>query len=180
MFFNAPFHLLLLCLATILAAPVSAQDNETLLFNEKPPYPIIRPLNPLNEQFLIQQRTRVEELTRRHFGQQLQTGNRNLALLQRLVDAEVIAPDEKRDLQALGVVLGDAFADNHKSLMWRVYEDELGASHAVCVAETQHCLFPVTMISRRVEGGAPVDISRIFEDGKDAMAPYLPRVPYSD
>ncbi len=165
---------------TLILSPFCfAQENQATL-NIQNPYPIIHEPNWLNEQFLIKQRAFIEELTRRHFGQQLQIGKSNLTILQRLIDQELIPPSDKLELQALGVVLGDVFLKYDRSLLWQVYEDEDGKSHAVCVSNTKHCLFPVTMLSRRIEAGAKVDVMKVYNKGISLIQPVLPRKPYSN
>lgn len=142
-------------------------------------YPNILELNWINEQFLIKQRERVDLLTRSKLGRQLSTGARNLALLQRVIDEELIESTNTIELQALGVIMGDSLIAQEKNLLWYVYEDELGKSLAVCVKHTEHCLFPITMLSRRMEVGVKPKVERIFNKGLDAIKPHLPRLPFS-
>ncbi len=171
--------ILVLFLASMATATYS-QKNEAALFGSESQYPVVLELNWLNEQFLIKQRNRLEKITRKHFGQQLKVGEKNFPLLQRLVDEKTIPVDDTLELQAMGVILGDIFVEYHKNLSWRVYEDEQGKSHAVCVDESQHCLFPVTMLSRRIESGLKPNVKRIFDESVANMRPYLPKLPYSD
>lgn len=161
-------------------APAHAQDNQATLFAPESQLPRVTDLNWLNEQFLIKQRKRAEAITRRHFGLQLKQGQGNIPLLQRVLDENILASDDTEDLQALGVVLGDAYVARHRELSWRVYEDELGKSHAVCVASTKHCLFPITMLSRRVEAGAEPQVEQVFDKGFALIKPYLPMLPFED
>lgn len=146
--------------------------------------PQVLELNWLNQQFLDKQRLRIDELTRKHFGDQLKTDddpkNLNLILLQRLIDKNVIPASDKMTLQAMGVVLGDAYVRKHDKLRWLVYEDQLGKSHAVCVDGSKHCLFPVTMLSRRIEAGIKPNVNQVFTDGYQTIKGYLPKRPFSD
>ncbi len=160
--------------------PYAMGQTNLATFNAENPYPKILELNWLNEQFLIKQRNRIEEVVRQNFGQSLKIGAGNLALLQRIIDQEVLEIDDKMSTQALGVVLGDIFTDVDKRLIWQVYEDELGKSHAVCVVDTKHCVFPVTMLSRRIEVGAPTDVRKIYQKNLTALQNVLPKRPYLD
>ncbi len=153
---------------------------QSIIYNDNAALPRVVKLNWLNEQFLIKQRQRVEVITRRHFGQPLKLGKRNIPILQRIIDEHIIPTEDKLELQAMGVILGDIFVASHRNLSWQVYEDELGKSHAVCVDKTPHCLFPVTMISRRIEVGGTADVNRLFNKGMNAIKGYLPRLPYAD
>lgn len=170
-------HYCIAILAFTCTMPLAAQS---VIYQDDSDFPRITPLNPTNVQFLTKQRARVDSITRKHFGRQLAGGNTNKSLLQRIIDEQVVAATEKLDLQGMGVVLGDLFVDTDKNLVWKLYEDDLGVSHAVCVNDTKHCIFPVTMISRRIEGGAPVDVNRLYRKGLDSMRDYLPKLPYSD
>lgn len=166
---------------TLSLCSIQALSQKNLAtINTENPYPKIFPLNWLNEQFLIKQRNRIEEVVRRNFGQSLKIGEGNIALLQRVVNEAKLDMDDKMTTQALGVVLGDIFTEADKRLIWQVYEDELGKSHAVCVQETKHCVFPVTMISRRMEAGAPANVHNIYKKNLDALKSVLPKRPYFD
>lgn len=166
----------------ILMLPLSlnAQDNEATLFSEEEAFPKVLELNWLNEQFLIKQRKRVDKLTRAEFGTALQTGERNIPILQRIVDAGVIENDDKELLQALGVILGDAFVSRHRELEWKVYHDELGKSHAVCILKTKHCLFPITMLSRRMEVGLKPNVRGLYDENFGLLKDHLTRLPFQD
>ncbi len=175
-----PAHSLLsLCVVVLLFdAPLAVSQKNQATINTTNPYPKILELNWLNEQFLIKQRNRIETFSRRHFGKSLETGKRNIPILQRIINEALIPKEDKMELQALGVLLGDAFVAYDKALAWQVYEDLDGKSHAVCVSDTEHCLFPVTMLSRRIEAGAPVNVQRIYEKGLNIIKPVLPKRAY--
>ncbi len=174
-----PKSILSVCAITLLfCAPLALSQKNQATINTTNPYPKILALNWLNEQFLIKQRNRIEAVSRRHFGKSLEIGKRNIPILQRIVNEELIPKEDKMELQALGVLLGDAFVEYDKTLVWQVYEDLDGKSHAVCVSDTEHCLFPVTMLSRRIEAGATVNVQRIYEKGLDIIKPVLPKRAY--
>lgn len=140
---------------------------------------IIRDLNWMNENFLEKQRSLADQLTRNHFGRQLRGDRSDLAVLQRLVSSGALKDADKQTLQAIGASLGDIFSAEHRQLNWKVYEDDKGPSHAVCLEATEHCIFPITMISRRMEAGLTPSINDIFEKNMAAIKAYIPRLPYS-
>lgn len=158
---------------SMLASPVVDAQAEN-------DFPKILQLNWLNRQFLEQQRTLADDLVRINLGQRIHTGKSDLELLQRLIDAEVIDSDDKQSLQALGVILGDIYTTERKELQWRVYEDDLGKSHAVCIVDTKNCLFPITMLSRRIEAGLKPDVVEVYRKGLEELKPYLPKRPFLD
>ncbi len=139
----------------------------------------IRDLNWMNNTFLDKQRLHADQLIRSNFGRQLRQNRADLALIQRVIDEEIVDLDDEESLQALGTALGDVFAREHRKLNWKVYEDELAASHAVCLDDSQHCLFPITMLSRRVKVGLKPNVEQVFEASLSSIKPYFPHVPYS-
>jgi hypothetical protein len=85
-----------------------------------------------------------------------------LRLLQAILDAKWIAPDETVKLQCLGVAFGDALAQD-LGLEWVMVEDEYGRDPAVRKPGTTVIAFPLTMISKRLERGETVDVRDLFE-----------------
>ena len=139
----------------------------------------IRELNWMNHNYLDKQRRLADSSIRKAIGRQLNQDKGDIRLIQRAIDKGAFSDADKQSLQALGAALGDVFANEHKDFNWRVYEDKLGASHAVCLDDTQHCVFPMTMISRRMEANLQPDISLIFNTNLQTLKSQLPYVPYS-
>jgi hypothetical protein len=166
MFKKFPVHLLLagwLALAT----GVLADDP-----------PKISALGSLDRQFLQQQRNRVDELARFDLGRQLQTDkNNNLGILQTLLDRRFVTADQTLELQAMGVVLGDLLAAE-LDMKWVIYEDRYGRSRALRLRSSDNFLFPITMISRRVEAGAQVDVTAVYEKAYKIIDPYRTPLPF--
>ncbi len=138
----------------------------------------IQELTWIDEKHLERQRKSVDLLTREYFARPIRGEKSDLGLLQRLVDDELIKRTHKQQLQALGVIIGDIYV-KELNLEWRVYEDEAGRSRAVCRRRTNDCIFPVTMLSRRIEAGVKPDVQRVYEKGYNLIFETLPRTPYS-
>jgi len=68
-----------------------------------------------------------------------------------------IEPHETLKLQCLGITLGDALVQRC-GFEWVVLEDEYGRDPALRLPGTSVIVFPLTMISKRVERGEAVDI----------------------
>lgn len=85
-----------------------------------------------------------------------------LRLLDTIIKSKWIAPNETYKLQCLGVTLGDAFVQK-LGLEWIAVEDEYGRDPAVRLKGTSIILFPLTMISKRIEKGENVDVHDLFE-----------------
>ncbi len=139
----------------------------------------IRDLNWMNNNFLDQARQRAEYLLRQKYGAQFHQDRGDLSQLQRLIDSDALEDADKQTLQSLGAVLGDVFVSEHKDLNWKVYEDNQGASHAVCLDNTEHCIFPMTMLSRRLEAGLEPNVTSVFENALASIKPYFPKLPYT-
>jgi len=128
------------------------------------------------EYHLRRQREIVDELSRKHLGSPLSGGElRDLRVLQELLDRRVLDQDQGYELQALGVVLGDVMA-RELGLAWVRVEDEFGKSRALRLDETETLIFPVTMISKRVEGETPFTIAELFEKARGIVADTPPSI----
>jgi len=84
-----------------------------------------------------------------------------LGTLRAILQAGVFKSDQTYELQCLGIVLGDAFMQE-LGMEWVMVEDEYGRDPAVRVPGTTIILFPLTMISKRVEKGEQVDVFALF------------------
>lgn len=126
-----------------------------------------------------QETTKINELTQTKLGTPLRRDLSDLSTLQRIVDKELVATDNFELQQAMGVVLGNVMlADFPNTLEWKIYEDELGRSRALCARKTNDCLFPVTMLSRRMEVGTKPNVRKIYDDALLRMEKHLPKLPY--
>lgn len=128
-----------------------------------------RPLSGLERARLARQRALVADLARRHVGSQ-PTGTRSdLRLLQQILDRGVLEPDQTFELQALGVAFGDVLAAE-LGLDWIAFEDALGRNRALRLDDTDVVLFPVTMISKRVEAGIDVSLDALWREAERTVA----------
>lgn len=158
---------LLLPILILLAVPVSAQDRVW-----------ISDLSPLDRQYMIQQRSSIDDIARHHLGQGfIGQKDRDLELLQRLLDRGLVRPDQTRELQAMGVIVGDLLADE-LGMHWVIYEDKLGRNRALRYRETDNYLFPMTMISRRQEAANQAPVRQIYQRAVDAITPYRTPLPF--
>lgn len=89
-----------------------------------------------------------------------------LVALQAILDARVVARDQTWELQALGVVLGDALASS-LALRWGIIVDEYGRDPALELPGTTLRLFPLTMLSKRIEAGEAVRVRELFDAVRD-------------
>lgn len=167
--------LLSMILACVLLGPAGLTHAET----GDAPQVLMKSLSNRDKDHLKRQRASVDELGREHFGQPLRQTTEDLDLVQRLIYKGAIAKDDRLQLQALGVIMGDAFVRD-LDLEWRIYEDKLGRSRATCVKGKEECLFPITMLSRRMEVGLIPNVQMVYNKAKSLIEPHLPKKPYSD
>ncbi len=140
--------------------------------------PNIGKLSFLDSQYMEQQRSSLDNLARINLGSQFDgSKERDLALLQSLLDRKLVRADQKKELQARGVIMGDLLAEE-LHLHWVIYEDSLGRSRALRYRETDNYLFPITMISRRIEVGNTSRVSDIYQRAVDLIKPQLPALPF--
>ena len=135
-------------------------------------------LSFLDRQYMAQQRATLSELVERNFGRQFNGSRENdLELLQLLLDRRLVRPDQTRELQAMGVIMGDLLAAD-LDMHWVVYEDSLGRSRALRYRETDNYLFPMTMISRRREADNRTPVKEVYQKAYDIIAPLRPDMPF--
>lgn len=134
---------------------------------------LIEPLTAVDQQFMTEQRMRVEQLANR-LGRGL-TGvvDRDLDTLQRILDERMVPAEDTLTLQAMGVVFGDLLGER-LDMDWVVYRDSKGRSRALRYRQIDVYLFPVTMISRRQEGGSERRLKPLFDDTVRDTRPLLP------
>ncbi len=138
----------------------------------------ISDLSFVDRQYMDNQRLTLDDLARMNIGRQF-NGNKeqDLALLQLLLDRKLVRETQKRELQAMGVIMGDHLA-RELNLHWVIYEDKLGRSRALRYKESDNYLFPMTMISRRREAGNRSPVADIYQRAVDLIKPQLPTLPF--
>lgn len=85
-----------------------------------------------------------------------------LRLLDTILSSKWVDPSETWKLQSLGITLGDALAQA-LALEWVEVTDEEGNAPALRYPNTTLLVFPLTVISKRVERGEEVRVYDLFE-----------------
>ena len=78
-----------------------------------------------------------------------------------ILQGNVFRSDQTYELQCLGIVLGDALVQEMRIESFMV-EDEYGRDPAIRVPNTTIILYPMTMISKRLERDETVDVFELF------------------
>ncbi len=154
--------------AFMLAAGAAAADN-TLRVGQ---------LSELDRQYMTQQRDLLNDMASVELGRRF-TGDtdNDLQLLQLLLDRRLVRPDQTRELQAMGVIMGDLLAAD-LDMHWVIYEDAQGRSRALRYRDSDEYLFPITMISRRREADNHTPVAAIYQKAYDIIAPLQPALPF--
>jgi hypothetical protein len=139
---------------------------------------IIEDLGWSDRSFLERQVQFVDELARTELGTQLRNNYGDLAVLQTIVDRELIDSKDTEGLQALGAVIANLMLADVPSLEWKIYKDALGRSRALCAKLTKECLFPITMLSRRMEKGLKPNVKKVYEEGLAMLDAHVAQIPY--
>jgi ABC-type phosphate transport system auxiliary subunit len=167
-FFRAvPRLLAVVCAALLLSTGAAAQLLEKR----------VSPLNPLDRQYMDVQRELIHELTLRYYGTRCCRRESELEYLERLLEDQRVRPEQTRELQAMGVLLGDLLAAE-LDMHWVVYEDAKGRSRALQLGESDNFLFPVTMIARRREAGDTTPVAEIYRKAYEAIEAVRPPLPF--
>ncbi|HLL24915.1 MAG TPA: DUF3806 domain-containing protein [Kofleriaceae bacterium] len=86
-----------------------------------------------------------------------------LGLLRAILDAGLFRPNHTYELQCMGVVFGDVFVQVC-GWEWRMVEDDLGRDPCIKLPSSTIVIYPLTMISKRVEHGEAVDVFALFDE----------------
>ena len=104
----------------------------------------------------------------------------DLALIQRVLDQGLVEREATYTLQALGLAFGRAFLNEFPDYDWWMVEDEFGRDPAIRYKETSLLVFPMTMISKRVEDGEHVDVGELFDGLAKQLAELIQEGVYGD
>ncbi|HEX3809723.1 MAG TPA: DUF3806 domain-containing protein [Rhizomicrobium sp.] len=105
------------------------------------------------------------EWVREHFTaetrEEYNTIEGKLRLLDTILSSKWIGPAEKWKLQSLGVAFGDALAQMF-NLEWVSVTDEYGTDPALRYPHTTILVYPLTVISKRIEDGEEMEVRDLF------------------
>lgn len=121
----------------------------------------ISALNGGDLDLLARQLARVDALIAEHLGRGLVDNDGDLDAIQGLLDSGEVG--QTADLQGLGLVLGQRLVAAIAGLGWVIVEDEAGRDPALRLGDTSLIVYPLTMISKRVERGEDVSVRDMFE-----------------
>ena len=128
-----------------------SNDDQRITFPEKGDW-----------QRLLDQRTLIERMIADESDREnYETPSGKLALLNAILKQTVFSPTDTYELQCMGVVLGDAFVQG-LGLEWVIVEDSYGRDPALRMPGTSIIIYPLTMISKRLEREKAIDVIELF------------------
>lgn len=165
-----------ICLMLFICLSTNAIANKTKLNTVS-----VEDLSWMDKNKMQQQRDKISELAKSKLGLNLRNNWDDISLLQQLIDRNLVKYDDTSTQEAMGVILGNIMqADFPSHLEWKVYIDDKGRSKALCAKGTQECLFPVTMISRRMKLEVQPKIVDVYDNAISQIASKLPKMPYGE
>jgi hypothetical protein len=141
----------------------------TLAAGQNAREPRFTELSAKDREQLDRQRATVAGAVRAHYGSSLTKTTKDLATLQRLIDDSVFKKSQTYELQSLGVAFGDVLA-SALPLRWVMITDEYGTDPTLRYKQTTLNVNVLTMISKRIEGGQRVSLSRLFQNTREQLA----------
>jgi hypothetical protein len=111
---------------------------------------------------IARQLIHASDLAKSILGEELCGHESDLNLIQRILDSRQLEREATYSLQALGMAFGKVFVENNADFDWWMVEDEYGRDPAVRYKQTSLLAFPMTMISKRVEDGEPVEVRSLY------------------
>ncbi|HEY6250058.1 MAG TPA: DUF3806 domain-containing protein [Candidatus Angelobacter sp.] len=118
---------------------------------------------------LDQQRAVVAAAARQRYGTALTRTNKDLPILQRLLDDKAFKKSQTYELQSLGVAFGDVLVSEFP-LRWVMVTDEYGRDPTLRFKNTSININALTMISKRVERDKPVDVFWLLRKTREAIS----------
>jgi hypothetical protein len=138
--------------------------------NPTAPEPKFTELSRDDSARLEQQRAVVAATAKQRYGTKALTGTKSdLPVLQRLIDEKVFKKSQTYELQCLGVTLGDVLTSELR-LRWMMVTDQYGTDPTLRFRKTTWQINALTMISKRVERDAHVDVSELLRITRQQIA----------
>ena len=142
------------------------------------PYPRIENLSKVDLTYMEQQRNDLRAIAATNLGRQFSgQRERDIALLQNMLEQGLVGPDQVSEMQAMGIMMGDLLAAEF-DMNWVVYTDQAGRSRALRYQDSDFFLYPVTMISRRRTAGDMTAVSDIYERAARLVKANTPARPF--
>lgn len=95
--------------------------------------------------------------------------DQTISLIQKMIDEKVFQAKDTHELQSLGIALGDYIQYKNNNFHWAVVRDEYGRDVCLQFRTFPITVFPMTMISKRIEDGESVNVSELMSSLVDKV-----------
>lgn len=127
-------------------------------------------ISPMDEQYMEVRKEEINSFARSEIGRSFGQGrDRDLEVMQEIIDRRLLDGDDITKLQAMGIIMGEHLR-RENGLRWVVYIDDKGRSRALEIPNKDEVIFPVTQISSRAAVGADIDVKAIYKKLEDEIA----------
>ena len=133
--------------------------------------PKFNSLSPQDSARLDKQRLLVAAAVKQHYGGILTRSQKDLPLLQKLIDDSVFNKTQTYELQSIGIVFGDVLV-SALPLHWVMITDESGTDPTLRYKNTSANINAMTMISKRVEQGRRVNLQELLVNTREGLVEF--------
>jgi hypothetical protein len=134
----------------------------------------IEPPNQDDVDRIARQLIATEEIVYTATAQNLSGSEDDLDALQSTLDMGHLTANQTFELQCLGLAFGRVILASAEGFDWAMVEDEYGRDPALRYKETELLVFPLTMISRRIEDGEHVELLELLRGLRERTAELAP------
>ncbi len=128
---------------------------------EPPPKQVIGELTNIDESELTKRRNVIEKYLSPSSSDKYKSVAGKLGLLRALIEQKVFDSTNTYELQCMGIIFGDAFVQE-LDMHWIIVEDEMGRDPAIRLGNSSIIMYPMTMISKRIEREEEIDVFELF------------------
>ncbi len=86
----------------------------------------------------------------------------DLKRLQIIIESKQIPVENTKELQSFGIILGKVFVNETPDYDWWIVNNEYGKDVCIRYKETSLLIFPLTIISKRIEDGELFDVVKLY------------------
>lgn len=90
--------------------------------------------------------------------------DKTMSFIQKMIDEKVFQIENAYELHSLGIALGDYIQYKYNDFHWAVIRDEYGRDICLQYKTLALTIFPMTMISKRVEDGDNINVAELVND----------------
>jgi len=95
-------------------------------------------------------------------GSRLDGSLKDLERIQAVLDSNTVEPEATYSIESLGVAFGVVFVNHNPGFDWCIVEDDWGRTSAIRYNATPALIFPVDMITKRLEAQEMFDVSKLY------------------